>query len=139
MPAGELKINGTDAYTEWGISFDQTALSTLMTPPSNKAYIETKSRLEHGKKVIVHNPKMDERNVTLTFNLTAKNEEEFFDRYNRFCEVLKLGIIEIETQYQKDVVYRMVYDSCTQFSQLLRGIAKFSLKLIEPNPNERGK
>ncbi|MBQ5840263.1 MAG: hypothetical protein IIW42_09630 [Bacteroidaceae bacterium] len=138
MPAGELHINGKDAYTTWGISFDQTALSTLMTPSPNKAYIENKSRLEDGKRVIVHNPKVDERSVTLTFNLTAKSEDEFFARYNSFCEELKNGYMEIKTKYQKNVVYRMVYESCTQFSQLIREIAKFSLKLTEPDPTNRG-
>ena len=137
MPVGELKINGKDAYTEWGISFDQTALSTLMTPPPNKSYIENKSRLENGKKVLVHNPKVDERSVTLSFNLTARNDGEFFERYNSFCEELKDGVLNIETKYQNGVVYKMVYENCTQFSQLIREIARFSLKLVEPNPDDR--
>lgn len=137
MPVGELKINGNDAYTTWGISFDQTALSTLMTPSPNKAYIENKSRLEHGKRVVVHNPKIDERSVTLSFNLTAKDENQFFERYNGFCNELKKGVLHIETKYQEGVVYKMVYESCTQFSQLIREIAKFSLKLTEPNPADR--
>lgn len=143
MPVGELFINKDadgkwqDAYIMWGISFDQTALSTLMTPPPNKGYIENKSRLENGKKVITYNPKVDERSVTLTFNLTAKNEPEFYDKYNRFCEELKKGTLEIKTRYQPAVVYKMVYESCTQFSQLMREIAKFSLKLTEPDPTDR--
>lgn len=137
MPAGELHINGKDAYTEWGISFDQSALSALMTPPPNKAYIENKSRVENGKKIIVDNPKVDERSVTLSFNLTAKDSVQFFERYNRFCEELKKGWLEITTQYQEGVVYRMVYNNCTQFSQLVREIARFSLKLTEPDPTDR--
>lgn len=137
MPVGELKINGKDAYTEWGISFDQTALSTLMTPPPNKSYIENKSRLENGKKVLVHNPKVDERSVTLSFNLTARNDGEFFERYNSFCEELRGGVLNIETKYQNGVVYKMVYESCSQFSQLIREIARFSLRLVEPNPDDR--
>lgn len=143
MPVGELYINKDargewqDAYTTWGISFDQTALSTLMTPPPNKEYIENKSRLEHGKRVIVDNPKKDERSVTLTFNLTAKDEKQFFERYNSFCEELAKGVLHIKTKYQEDVVYKMAYKSCTQFSQLIREIARFSLKLDEPNPNDR--
>ena len=138
MPVGELHINGKDAYTEWGISFDQTALSALMTPAPNKAYIENKSRLEHGKRVIVDNPKVDERSVTLTFNLTAKDEGQFFERYNSFCQELAKGELHIKTKYQENVVYRMVYESCSQFSQLIREIAKFSLKLTEPDPTNRG-
>mgnify|MGYP001416335654 CR=1 FL=1 len=38
----ELYINGKDAYTTWGVSMDDTALSELMTPVSNKTFIELK-------------------------------------------------------------------------------------------------
>ena len=48
----ELRINGKDAYTTWGISMDNNALSELMTPSSNKTFIENESRLEHGKRVV---------------------------------------------------------------------------------------
>lgn len=126
-----------DAYETWGISFDQTALSTIMTPSPNKAYIENKSRLNNGKKVTVKDPKVDERSLTLSFNLTAKNETEFFERYNSFCEELARGVLNIKTKYQEGVVYKMMYENCTQFSQLRREIAKFSLKLTEPDPTDR--
>lgn len=141
MPAGELFFrdeygNWKDAYEVYGISFDQTALSTLMTPPPNKAYIDNKSRLNNGKRVIVNSPKVDERSLTLTFNLTANSEDQFFSRYYLFCNLLSKGKLELKTKYQT-VVYRMVYESCSQFSQLMRGIAKFSLKLTEPDPTDR--
>ena len=48
----ELRINGKDAYTTWGISMDNNALSELMTPSSNKTFIENESRLEHGKRAV---------------------------------------------------------------------------------------
>lgn len=133
----ELFINGKDAYTTWGISMDNTALSDLMTPPSNKALIEYESRLEHGKRVVIANPRKDARNLTLQINLTASDEGEFFKRYNSFCDELATGALEIETKYQPDVVYKTIYQSCSQFSQFMRGIGKFSLKLYEPNPNDR--
>lgn len=134
---GELYINGSDAYITWGISMDNTALSDLMTPPSNKTFIENESRLEHGKCVIAADPKLDSRNLTLQINLTASDEEQFFERYNSFCEVLAAGKLEIETKYQPGVVYKTIYQSCSQFSQFMRGIGKFTLKLSEPNPNDR--
>mgnify|MGYP001115761044 CR=1 FL=1 len=79
MPKGELFINNKDSYDNWGISMDTSSLSALMTPPPNKEFIENKSRLEHGKRVIAATPKVDERSLTLTINLTAKNEDEFFE------------------------------------------------------------
>lgn len=137
MAAGEIYINGKDAYTTWGISMDTSSLSALMTPPPVKEFIENKSRLEHGKRIITSNPKVDERDITLTFNLTAKNEEQFFSRYNSFCNELATGVLNIKTKYQPDVMYRMIYLSCSQFTQFMRGIGKFSLKLSEPNPKNR--
>ena len=134
---GELFINGEDAYLQWGLSMDDTSLSELMTPPANKAFIENESRLQHGKRVVVANPKLDQRNLTLQINLTAPTEEQFFVRYSNFCKVLATGVLHLKTKYQPGVVYKTIYLSCGQFSQFMRGIGKFSLKLNEPNPNDR--
>lgn len=134
---GEFYINDKDAYTTWGISMDTSSLSALMTPPPMKEFIENKSRLENGKRVITSDSKIDERNITLTFNLTAKSEDQFFVRYNSFCEELATGVLHIRSKYQPNVVYKTIYLSCTQFTQFMRGIASFSLKLVEPNPADR--
>lgn len=134
---GQLFINNKDAYTTWGISMDTSSLSSLMTPAPNKEFIENSSRLEHGKRVISSNPKVDARDVTLTINLTAKNEQQFFDRYLSFCSELETGVLNIKTSFQPNVVYKMIYLSCSQFTQFMRGIASFSLKLNEPNPKDR--
>ena len=134
---GELYINSKDAYSTWGISLTSNSISALMTPAPNKSFIENKSRLEHGKRVITTNPKVDERNVTLELQLTAKSETEFFNRYESFCEELATGSLNIRTKYQPTITYKMRYLSCNQFSQFMRGIGKFTLKLCEPNPTDR--
>lgn len=133
----ELYINGKDAYITWGMSMDDTALSELMTPPSNKAFVENESRRQHGKRVLIADPRLSERNVTLQINLTASNEKQFLERYSSFCKELATGALKIETKYQPGVVYKTIYQSCSQFSQFMRGIGKFVLKLSEPNPNDR--
>ena len=137
MPKGELFINNKDSYDNWGISMDTSSLSALMTPAPNKEFIENKSRLEHGKRVIAASPKVDERNLTLTINLTAKDENEFFEKYDSFCPELATGVLNIRSKYQPDIVYRTIYLSCNQFTQFMRGIAHFSLKIVEPNPMDR--
>lgn len=134
---GELYINSKDAYSTWGISLTSNSISALMTPAPNKSFIENKSRLEHGKRVITTNPKVDERNVTLELQLTAKSETEFFNKYESFCEELATGVLNIRTKYQPTITYKMLYLSCNQFSQFMRGIGKFTLKLCEPNPTDR--
>lgn len=133
----DLFINGLDAWEKWGISLDSSALSALMTPPGMKDVITVESRLENGRRAINNNPKVASRDVTLTLNLVANSEEEFFSKYSSFCEELKTGNLEITTKYQQSVAYKCIYISCVQFAQFMRGIAKFSLKLQETNPEDR--
>ena len=137
MPKGELFINGVDAYEEYGISMQASGLSALMTPPPLKDMIENKNRQEHGKRVVTTNPKIDERELSLPIHIKAASKESFLQKYGKFCEVLAKGVLDIRTVYQPNVVYRTLYQSCTQFSEYRLGLAKFTLKLNEPNPNNR--
>ena len=137
MPKGELFINGLDAYEEYGVSMQSSGLSALMTPPPNKEMIENKSRQEHGKRIVYNNPKIDERELTLPIHITASTRNDFFMKYEKFCNVLAQGRLDISTSYQPNVVYRTIYQSCTQFAEYRLGLAKFTLKLNEPNPMNR--
>ena len=134
--AGELTINGQDAYTTWGVFLDDTGISTLMTPAPLKEYITTKSPLQHGKDVVPVAPKVDERDVTLVLNIVADNRTQFLTRYAAFIQVLQAGDIVITTRYTNET-YRMKYVSCQQFSSYRGGVGKFTLKLNEPNPKNR--
>lgn len=139
MPTGKLIINGKDAYKEYGIFMDDTALSTLMTPAPNKEFISNKYRSKNGKRVIMHNSCLDEREITVGFHLSAPNVDTFLAKYEKFCkEVLATGKMVINSSFQPKVWYRCVYISCTQFSQFMREMASFSLKLNEPDPSDRG-
>lgn len=138
MPKGQLYINGKDAYLTWGVIMDDTALSTLMTPAPNKEFISNKYRSKDGKRIIKHNPRLDERDITVGFSMGAKTKEAFLANYAKFCEdVLANGEMTINTSFQPSIYYRCVYVSCTQFSQFMRELAKFSLKLNEPDPSDR--
>lgn len=137
MPKGELFLNGKDAYLEYGLSMESSGLSTLMTPPPNKEYIENKSRQEHGKRVVVVNPKVDERDLSLQVHMTAKTKEAFLSNYSKLCSLFSEGKIEIKTSYEPDKVYRTNYVSCSQFAEYRMGMAKFTLRLNEPNPYDR--
>lgn len=133
---GELFINGKDAYETWGMSLSDGAVSELLTPPPMKENIINSSRLEHGSRVLVNNPKIEARNLTLELHFVANNKDDFFTKYKSFCNELSSGIIDIKTKYSDDV-YKCIYESCSQFSQFCFGIAKFALKLVEPNPTDR--
>ena len=51
MPAGELTINGKDAYTTWGLSLEETGLSKLMTPAPHKEPVQNKNMAMNGTKI----------------------------------------------------------------------------------------
>lgn len=139
MPRGQLFINDTDVFTSFGVSLDNQALSALMTPPSVKDYPYNKSRLNHGSRPVLTLPvRFDERTLTLTGHITAPDEASFFKRYNDFISFLTSSpLLEIRTTFQPDTIYRCSYLSCAQFTQFMRSIAKFSLKLKEWNPANR--
>lgn len=134
---GDLYINDKDAYASWGVFLSDEAVSTLMTPAPVKDRISNNSALEHGVRYITGTAKVNERELTLIIYLRASSKAEFLTRYQSFCEELKTGNLDIRTKYQTDVVYRCIYQSCTSFSEFNFGLAKFSLKLTEPDPTDR--
>ena len=81
---------------------------------------------------------MDERDLTLAVQLYARNRTELFSRLKAFKTELKKRRVVIRTKYEPGVYYRCDYQSCTQYTSFHRGMATFSLKLNEPNPNNRG-
>ena len=108
-----------------------------MTPPQMKDRISNESRLEHGTRYMNHLPRVQQRDVTLEIHFTASSNGEFMRRYQSFSRELEKGELAITTSFQPGVVYRMLYVSCNQFTPFMRRIAKFSLKLVEPNPKDR--
>lgn len=142
MPKGELYIKDVnsswvDAYTTWGISFEETAISALMTPAPNKDYIENESRLEHGKRIDTSNAKKDSKDLSLEIHLSANSKDDFFSKYYAFCKVLAKGKLLLKVSHIPNVVFKTVYKSCSQFKEYNMGLAKFQLKLEEPNPDDR--
>ena len=138
MPKGQLKINGKDAYTTWGVSLEDAAMDALMAPLSMKPDIVNESRLEHGKRHINFKPKVDERELALAMHLSARNKKHYLTRLAAFrSELEQKEEIVLETDHETGVCYRCIYRSCTPFSQFLDGLAKFTLKLTEPDPTNR--
>ena len=131
-------IDGKDAFTEWGINFEDGALSALMTPAPKKESYKSSSRISNGVSVLPNSDKFDEREITLPFHLFADTKEDFFAKYAKFCnEVLAKDSFELSTRYQQGVVYRLRYKSCPQFTQYRQEMVIFQLKVEEPNPTDR--
>ena len=76
----DLLINGRDAYKTWGVRMGDKFLDVLGASLPMKEFIENKSRLEHGKRVIINNPKIDEREITLSFTRSEEHTSELQSR-----------------------------------------------------------
>ena len=127
-----------DMYKEWGVSFDSTALSALMTPAPLKSMIENDVMTENGKRVVRTGRKLAERSVTLSFNIVANNKTNFMLKYGKFCsQVLSLGKLDIKTAYMSASTFHLDYLSCQSFGEYQQEIGKFVLRVTEPNPGNR--
>lgn len=129
-----------DTFTQWGVSFTESSLSAMAAPAPNKQPVENKSRIEHGKRVITNTKyvRKDERDITLEMHIVATTKTQFWENYNRFCEeVLDYGFLEIRHSHTPLKVFRLTYESCSQFSEFMEELAKFALRLNEPDPTNR--
>lgn len=137
--ANELIINNKDAYATWGVRMGDGFLDTIGTPSPMKEYIENKSRLEHGKRVIVSAPKQDEREITLTFTIEGNSKSDYQSKKNSFFNELYGGNVDIKVPDNGSEVYHLIYlgKSITYAQSLDRTFGKVSMKFSEPNPAER--
>lgn len=136
---GELIINGKDAYTIWGIRMGDGFMNALLAPSTLKPMIENKSRLEHGKRVIVHNPRIEEREITLSFAISAQTSQQYHMRRDSFYAELYKGNVEIRVPALGGQTYRLIYQgkSSTYAENRQHTHGSISIKFIEPNPQNR--
>jgi hypothetical protein len=140
MSQPDLTINEKNARTTWGIVANTKLMASLLAPASAKDPIQSESRLEHGTRTIIPNGsvKLAKRDITLEVGLTAPSLTEFYARYKSFIEELTSGWLKIASpKFLPGVIFNCRYVSCTQFTNYNGRIAKFILKLEEPNPNNR--
>lgn len=147
MRTVSVYINSTTRTVKelWGIVFAENSLTNLMTPAPKKSYVTNKTALRPGKEVAnlpEHAPKTDERDVQLTFGLTAKSLPQFFTRYNSFCKELAKGFVDLSVRVAEgesfmQTTYHLLYTSCSQYSDFNGRLGKFVIKFNEPNPDNR--
>ena len=140
MSQPELTINGKNARTTWGIVANTKLMAALLTPPPVKDPIQSTSRLEHGTRTIIldNSLKLNKRDITLELGITAPNITQFYTRYKSFLAELTSGWLKIAApRFLPGVTFNCRYVSCSQFTNYNGRIAKFILKLEEPNPANR--
>ena len=135
----DLLINNKDAYATWGVRMGDGFLDALGASAPMKEFIENKSRLEHGKRVIIDNPKVDEREITLSFTIEGSSQSDYQSKKKAFFEELYRGIIDIKIPANSNEVYHLIYlgKSVSYAQSIDRTFGKISSKFSEPNPANR--
>lgn len=135
----ELLINNKNAYTTWGVRMGDKFLDTIGASSPMKEFIENKSRLEHGKRVIVNNPKLDERDITLSFTIEGNSQSDYQAKKKAFFDELYKGTVDIQVPANSSEIYHLIYlgKSITYAQSLDRTFGKISIKFNEPNPANR--
>ena len=137
----ELIINNKDALKEWGVRMGEGFLDVIGASAPMKDFIENKSRLEHGKRVIINNPKVDEREITLSFTIEGSSQSDYQSKKKAFFDELYKGKVDIQVPANGSEIYHLIYTgkSVTYAQSLDRTFGKISSKFSEPNPSSEGR
>lgn len=135
----DLLINTQDAYTTWGVRMGEGFLDVLGASSPMKEFIENKSRLEHGKRVIINDPKIDEREITLSFTIEGNSQSDYQAKKKAFFEELYKGVVDIQVPANSNEIYHQIYlgKSVAYAQSLDQTFGKISAKFNEPNPANR--
>ena len=135
----DLLINTQDAYTTWGVRIGEGSLDVLGASSPMKEFIENKSRLEHGKRVIINDPKIDEREITLSFTIEGNSQSDYQAKKKAFFEELYKGVVDIQVPANSNEIYHLIYlgKSVAYAQSFDQTFGKISAKFNEPNPANR--
>lgn len=138
---GDLLINGKDAWTTWGVRMGDDFLNVIDGFNEMKDYIENESRLEHGKRVITDNAKVDSREITLQFTIEGSSESDYRTKKKAFQTEMEKGAVNIKVPALGTDIYKLVYlgKSVSYAMSSDRCFGKVSAKFEEPNPTPEGR
>lgn len=136
---GDLIINGKDAFSTWGVRMGDGFLDAIDGFNQMKDYIKNESRLEHGKRVITDNARVDSREITLQFTIEGSSESDYRTKKKAFQTELEKGAVNIKIPVLGGEVFKLVYlgKSISYGLNLDRCFGKISSKFEEPNPTDR--
>lgn len=117
----------------YGAFLEESSLSALLTPAPMKDNPNDDSPLYHGVRYDSATPRRNKRELTLVIGFKAKDFETFLSNYGAFCtDILSNQYFTLTCEAG---TFNLLYKSCTQVEEWAKsGVAKFSLKVIEPNP-----
>ena len=135
MANSDITINGIPLHSI-GVTLLTGAYSSLLTPPPLKDFVKNNDPTKPGTDVIVDNPVVSERDVTLTFLIEGKSKSAFLSNYKAFVAQLHKGKVELYIP-ELSQYFHLLYSNSTQFANYRLNACKIAVKFNEPNPTYR--
>lgn len=135
---GDLLLNGKDAYSVFGITMGDGFIDALLTSAPMKDYIKNSSRLNSGSSIINNNPKLDERSVSLMFDIAGLNTLDYLAKLKLFYTEINKGLVTIKVPALGSDVYKLYYVKPSAYNGNVRKTAsRVTLQFTEPDPTDR--
>ena len=127
-----------DVFTTYGICLLKGSYEKLLEYPSPKSLITWSDRRNNGVEYLADGDtiRVDKKSVVINVVLLAKDERDYYTKYEAFFKRLTSGIIcmKISTLGK---VFKLVYSKQSNLTKLNKKSSTFALNLIEPNPTDR--
>ena len=127
-----------DVFTTYGICLLKGSYEKLLEYPTPKSLITWSDRRNNGVEYLADGDtiRVDKKNVVINVVLLAKDERDYYTKYEAFFKRLTSGIIcmKIPTLGK---VFKLVYSKQSNLTKLNKKSSTFALNLIEPNPTDR--
>ncbi len=96
--------------------------------------------MEHGKRVIYSNRKVDERELTLTFTIEGTSQSDYISKYKDFITEISNEEVTINVPTLGTEIYHVYYLRSTSYAiSRNRMFSKISVRFCEPNPSPEGR
>lgn len=127
-----------DVFTTYGICLLKGSYEKLLEYPTPKSLITWSDRRNNGVEYLADGDtiRVDKKSVIINVVLLAKDEKDYYTKYEAFFKRLTSGIIcmKIPTLGK---VFKLVYSKQSNLVKLNKKSSTFALNLIEPNPTDR--
>lgn len=122
-----------------GVRMGEGFRNELLAPPELKDFVTNESRLEHGMRIIVRNPRYASRTLSLEFQVTGSTKVAMEQNLAALYAQLATGTVRLAVPELTSAVFNLVYTGKTpSYSAGVSGRAcKVKVGFLEPNPANR--
>ena len=127
-----------DVFTTYGICLLKGSYEKLLEYPTPKSLITWSDRRNNGVEYLADGDtiRVDKKSVVINVVLLAKDERDYYTKYEAFFKRLTSGIIYMKIP-TLGKVFKLVYSKQGNLTKLNKKSSTFALNLIEPNPTDR--